>query len=98
MPAERVSMRQIQEVLRLRIASQLPQRAIAKSLGLSKGTVSGYHSRARAAGVSWSLAEDPDDAQPEGLLFPPPPPTPPDQRPAPDWARGHPQLRRPNGT
>ena len=52
MPAERVSMRQIREVLRLRFASELPQRAIAKSLGLSQGAVSGYLSRARAAGVS----------------------------------------------
>ncbi len=42
MPAERVSMRQIREVLRLRFASELPQRAIAKSLGLSQGAVSGY--------------------------------------------------------
>src|SRR5690242_21111390 len=55
MPAERVSMRQIREVLRLRFASKLPQRAIAKSLGLSQGAVSGYLSRARAAGVSWPL-------------------------------------------
>jgi tetratricopeptide (TPR) repeat protein len=38
MPAERVSMRQIREVLRLRFASELPQRAIAKSLGLSNST------------------------------------------------------------
>jgi predicted transcriptional regulator len=42
MPAERVSMRQIREVLRLRFASELPQRAIAKSLMLSQGAVSGY--------------------------------------------------------
>jgi predicted transcriptional regulator len=49
MPAERVSMRQIREVLRLRFASELPQRAIAKSLGLSQGAVSSYLSRARAA-------------------------------------------------
>jgi hypothetical protein len=41
MPAERVSMRQIREVLRLRFASELPRRAIAKSLGLSRGAVSG---------------------------------------------------------
>ena len=46
MPAERVSMRKIREVLRLRFASELPQRAIAKSLGLSQGAVSGYLSRA----------------------------------------------------
>src|SRR3954464_10043586 len=98
MPAERVSMRQIQEVLRLRFASQLPQRAIAKSLGLSQGTVSGYLSRARAAGVSWPLAEDLDDVQLEALLFPPPPAIAADQRPIPDWAWVHRELRRPNVT
>jgi predicted transcriptional regulator len=49
-------MRQIREVLRLRLASELPQRAIAKSLGLGQGAISGYLSRARAAGVSWPLA------------------------------------------
>src|SRR5437870_3147086 len=73
MPAERVSMRQIREVLRLRFASELPQRGIAKSLGLSQGAVSGYLSRARAAGVSWPLPADLDDEQLESLLFPPPP-------------------------
>src|SRR5437762_1260862 len=92
MPAERVSMRQIREVLRLRFASELPQRAIAKSLGLSQGTVSGYLSRARAAGVSWPLAEDLDDAQLEALLFPPPPAIAADQRPMPDWAWVHREL------
>jgi transposase len=98
MPAERVSMRQIREVLRLRFASELPQRAIAKSLGLSQGAVSGYLSRARAAGVRWPLAEDLDDAQLEVLLFPPPPAIAADQRPMPDWAWVHRELRRPNVT
>src|SRR5437764_7803997 len=98
MPAERASMRQIREVLRLRFASELPQRAIAKSLGLSQGAVSGYLSRARAAGVSWPLAEDLDDVQLEALLFPPPPAIAADQRPMPDWAWVHCELRRPNVT
>src|SRR4029077_5883179 len=98
MPGERLSMRQIREVLRLRFASKLPQRAIAKSLGLSQGAVSGYLSRARAAGVSWPLAEDLDDVQLEALLFPPPPALAADQRPVPDWAWVHRELRRPNET
>src|SRR5690348_1726590 len=98
MPTERVSMRQIREVLRLRFASELPQRAIAKSLGLSQGAVSGYLSRARAAGVSWPLAEDLDEAQLEALLFPPPPAIAADQRPVPDWAWVHCEPRRPSGT
>ena len=98
MPAERLSMRQIHEVLRLRFASRLPQRAIAKSLGLSQGAVSGYLSRARAAGIVWPLPEDLDDAQLEALLFPPPPAIAADQRPLPDWAWVHRELRRPNVT
>jgi transcriptional regulator with XRE-family HTH domain len=96
MPAERLSMRQIREVLRLRFASELSQRAIAKSLGLSQGAVSSYLSRARAAGVCWPLAEDLDDARLEALLFPPPPAIAADQRPMPDWAWVHRELRRPN--
>src|SRR5260370_34835523 len=98
MPAERLSMRQIREVLRFRFASKLPQRAIAKSLGLSQGAVSGYLSRARAAGVVWPLPEDLDDAQLEALLFPPLPAIAADQRPIPDWAWVHPERRRPNLT
>src|SRR5437773_1746920 len=94
MPGERLSMRQIREVLRLRFASKLPQRAIAKSLGLSQGAVSGYLSRARAASVVWPLPEDLDDAQLEALLFPLAPAIASDQRPMPDWAWVHRELRR----
>ena len=84
MPAERLSMRQIREVLRLRFASKLLQRAIAKSLGLSQGAVSTCLSRARARGVAWPLCEDLDDAQLEARLFPPPPAIAADQRQMPD--------------
>src|SRR6202049_1833362 len=98
MPGERVSMRQIREVLRLRFASELPQRAIAKSLGLSQGAVSTYLSRARAAGVVWPLAEDLDEVQLEALLFPALSAIAADQRPMPDWAWVHRELRRPNVT
>src|SRR5437016_13338370 len=98
MPAERLSMRQIREVLRLRFASELPQRGIAKSLGLSQGAVSGYLSRARAAGVSWPLPADLDDGQLESLLFPPPPATAADQRPTPDSAWVPRERRRPRVT
>jgi transposase len=98
MPAERLSMRQIREVLRLRYASKLPQRAIAKSLRLSQGAVSGYLSRARAAGIVWPLPDDLDDVQLETMLFPPPPDIAADQRPMPDWAWVHREQRRPNVT
>ena len=98
MPAERLSMRQIREVLRLCWESRLPQRAAARSLGLGQGTVSGYLSRARAAGLAWPLPEDLDDGRLEALLFPPPSGTPADRRPLPDWAWVHRELRRPDVT
>ena len=47
MPGERLSMRKIREVLRLRLGQGLAQRAVAESLRLSQGAVHGYMARAR---------------------------------------------------
>ena len=63
MSGERLSMRKIREVLRLRLDQGLPQRAVAQSLGLSQGAVHGYVARARRAGLSWPLPEGLDDSQ-----------------------------------
>jgi transposase len=98
MPGERLSMRKIREILRLRLEHGLTQRAIGQSLGLSQGGISEYLSRARFAGLTWPLADDMDDARLEALLFPPVPNVPPDQRPAPDWSVVHRELCRPNMT
>ncbi len=98
MPGERVSMRKIREVLRLRLGHHLPQRAIGQSLRLSQGTVSEYLKRARRAGLAWPLPDDLDDAQLEALLFPPVPDVPMEQRPVPDWSAVHREMRRPNVT
>ncbi len=95
MPAERLSMRHLRELLRLRHSSGLSQYAIARSLGLAQGTVSKYLWRARQAGLSWPLpAELDDDDRLEARLFPPSPDLPPDKRPKPDWAEVHRELRR----
>jgi transposase len=98
MPGERLSMRKIRELLRLRWEQHLPQRAIGQSLRLSQGSVSDYLNRARRAGLTWPLPDTVDDARLEALLFPPPPDVPRDQRPVPDWAVVHRDLRRPNVT
>jgi transposase len=45
-----------------------------------------------------AATEDFDDARLEALLFPPPSGTPADQRPMPDWAWVHRELRRPDVT
>jgi len=98
MPGERLSMRKIREVLRLRLGQGLPQRAVAQSLRLSQGAVHGYMARARRAGLGWPLPDGIDDTQLEALLFPPPSSVAAEQRPMPDWAVVHRELRRPNVT
>jgi transposase len=91
-------MRKIREVLRLRLAQRLSQRAIGESLGVSTGAVNICLGRARRAGLVWPLPDGLDDAQLERLLYPPPPAVASEQRPVPDWAAVHRELRRPNVT
>jgi transposase len=91
-------MRKIREVLRLRLGHGLAQRVVAQSLRLSQGAVNGYVARARLAGLRWPLPEGLDDAALEALLYPPPPEVAREQRPVPDWAAVHRELRRPNVT
>ena len=50
------------------------------------------------AGLGWPLPEGLDDAQLEALLYPPAPQGATEQRPVPDWAVVHRELRRPNVT
>ncbi len=94
MPTERLSMRKIRDVLRMKFDNGLSERAIARSLSLSAGGVNGYLQRARVAGLSWPLPEGLDDTALERLLFPPAPPAAAAVRPAPDWTAVEKELRR----
>jgi transposase len=99
MPTERLSMRHIREVLRLHHGVGLSQHAVARSLGLAQGTVSKYLNRIRRAGLTWPLPPElDDDARLENRLYPPPSDLPSDERPVPDWAVVHRELRRPSVT
>ncbi|HUW37252.1 MAG TPA: IS21 family transposase [Rhodocyclaceae bacterium] len=98
MPTERLSMRRIRDVLRLKFAQGLSERAIAASLGLGKGTVGAYLMRARTAGLEWPLPSGLSDDDLELLLFPVAPSIPDDERPVPDWAVVDRELRRPGVT
>jgi transposase len=94
MPTGRLTMRRIRDLLRLKFAQGLSDRAIATSLGLGKGSVSSYLRRARDAGLSWPLPEGLDDDSLELLLFPASPSLPSAERPIPDWAAVDKELRR----
>ena len=94
MPTERLSMRKIRDVLRLKFESGLSERVIARSLSLSNGSVNSYLQRARLAGLGWPLPEGLDDAALELSLFPPAPAVAAQARPTPDWTLVDKELRR----
>lgn len=92
MAAERLSMRKIKEVLRLRALGQ-GIGAIALSVGIGESTVRRHVRRAEAAGLVWPLSPEVGDAELESRLFPPPPQV-GAERPVPDWADVQRELRR----
>lgn len=93
MPAKRLSMRKIKEVLRLKFVQGLSNRRIAAACGIARPTVAEYLRRAASAGLSWPLAEHLDDSRLEQLLFPPPPDLPAQARGIPDWHQVHQELK-----
>ncbi len=97
MPALRLPMRRLREILRLKYDCGLSHRAIARACGVGAGTVSEYLQRARQAGLIWPLPEDLDDAALEARLFVPTPDA-SGPRPLPDAAFLHQELKRPGVT
>ncbi|WP_372867553.1 IS21 family transposase [Pseudomonas sp.] len=89
-------MRKIREVLRLKFDAGLSVRKIATSLRISSGSAGNYLHRFNACGLTWPTQLS--DAELERCLFPPAPTVPSDQRPMPDWAHVHAELRRPGVT
>lgn len=94
MAQERLSMRKIEEVLRLKYKARLTHRAIARSCSVSPSTVSEYITHAKAAGLTWPLPEGMSSEELEQLLFPRREPASGRRIPSPDWAAVHKELRR----
>jgi len=95
---ERLSVRKIREVLRLRFETGLSGRQVAASLQMARSTVGEYERRFTAAGLTWPLSASLSDSELEQRLFPPAPAVPTDTRPVPDWSVVHQELRRPGVT
>ena len=70
MPARRLPMRKIREVLRLRHEQGLSHQAVARVCAIGVGTVNRYLRRAVEAGLGWPLPVELDDAALEARLFP----------------------------
>lgn len=69
MAAERLSMRTIREILRLKWERHLPNKMIAESCNIARSTVRDYLSRAGQAGLSWPLPAELDDSLLEQMNF-----------------------------
>src|SRR5947209_467553 len=93
MARPRTAMRHIREVLRLFHEAELSHRQIAVSLRIAATTVRRYLDRAEAAGLSWTLHDDVDDAALERALFAPVAPKTVPRTP-PDYVGIHRELRR----
>jgi transposase len=89
-------MHNIRDVLRL-TAAGMSSRKIAASLSIGATTVIDCLHRARRAGLAWPLPDEIDDAILEVRLYPPRPTT-KEQRPLPNWAEVHRELKRPGVT
>lgn len=99
MPAERVSMRRVREILRLKYEVGATDRAIARSVGVARSTARLCLDRVVAAGLTWPLPASVTDGALEALLFAG------GGAPAglrrkfePDWVVVHRKLRRPGVT
>jgi transposase len=94
MAQERLTMRKISEVLRLKWECKLSNRAIGRSCSISHSTVGEYLRRAQEAGLSWPLPEDMGEDRLYELLFPKAPPSSSRVIPCPDWSVVHTELRK----
>ena len=99
MPAERLPMRQVREVLRLKHVCGQSGHRIAAAIGISRYTVAEYLRRAAVMGITWPVPPELDDTALERKLFTPPGAMAAETvRPQPNWVRIHAEMRRPGVT
>jgi transposase len=87
MPAERITMRDAREIIRLKFSS-VSTHEIARRLGMARSTVRETLKRTETAGLSWPLPEDMSDGALEAALYAT------RRMEEPDWACVHRELKR----
>src|ERR1035441_6939316 len=90
----KLTMRHIQEILRLKHQNQLSIREIARSCGLAPSTVGDYLKRAEAAGISWPLPEGQNEKELLARLIASPAEAAVGSLALPDWSGIHKELSR----
>ena len=87
-------MRNIREVLRLRLSAQLSMRQISSSTKLSVGAIQKLTKQAQVLGLGWPLPAELDDTQLAKLFYPQADTALSPRREVPDWALVHQELKR----
>jgi transposase len=94
MAQERLTLRKIREILRLKEEAGLSNRAIARACKISNSTVGEYLRRARAAGVHWPLPEGINEDELLERLFSDTNRYDKPDRPLPDWEEIRQELKK----
>ena len=94
MPAGRVSMKQIRDVLRLTFELGMSRRNVAGATGIGRTAVTDYVQRAGAAGLGWPLPDGLDDEMLAHRLFPPADASQSSASIEPDWTVIHAEMKR----
>ena len=94
MPTRRLSMRNLREILRLRLQAGLSLRQIKASQRVSLGAVQKIVSQAKLQGLDWSIVDQMDDQQLAGLFYPEADTRMSGRFQLPDWVAVHQELKR----
>lgn len=94
MPAKRISMRKIREVLRLRLEARLSIRQISASTKISVGAIQKLLSRVDALEITWPLPEDLDDGRLAAMFYPGSDSVSSSRYEVPDWTTVYQELKR----
>ena len=99
MPAKRITMRRIRDILRMRLSAGCSIREINRSTQVSVGAIQKLLSKAQALGLSsWPLPEELDDIQLARMFYPTADPGVSQQLQLPDWPAIYQELQRPHMT
>ena len=94
MPAERLSMRKVREVLRLKHVLGMSCRAISTATGIGRSAAAEYIHRATVIGLTWPLPDGLGDEELECRLFPVAGANGAPPRSAIDWPKVQGELKR----
>ncbi|TQV65600.1 IS21 family transposase [Exilibacterium tricleocarpae] len=94
MAAKRTTMRQLREILRLRLAGGLSMRQIQSSTKVSVGAIQKLLAKAQQLGLTWPLPDALDDSALAKLFYPKADTTVSTRFHVPNWSEVHQELKR----